>query len=82
MSNNTIGQVPNMPSIGQINQGAIQYANNPLQNPQLHSGPIQGSPSQHSPMSTQSQGAKSTGGAGDQSSQVSFRKICVVIQRK
>ncbi|XP_053615448.1 transcription initiation factor TFIID subunit 12 [Plodia interpunctella] len=58
-------QAPNMPSIGQLNQGAIQYVNNPMQSPQLQS--VQGSPSQHSPMGTQAQaGSKaSQSGAGD-----------------
>ncbi|XP_030036324.1 transcription initiation factor TFIID subunit 12 isoform X2 [Manduca sexta] len=55
MSNNSISQASNMPSIGNINQGAIQYANNPLQSPQLQSSSLQGSPSQHSPMGAQAQ---------------------------
>lgn len=73
MANNSMGQAANMPTIGNLNQGAIQYTNNPLQSPQLQSTAIQGSPTQHSPMGTQSQaGAKANqSGAGDQISQVS-----------
>lgn len=67
-----MGQGGNMPSIGALNsQGNIQYVNNPLQSPQLHSSSIQGSPSQHSPMGTQSQAAtKVNQGGGDQTTQV------------
>lgn len=62
----------NMPTIGTINQGAIQYVNNPIPSPQLQSSSLQGSPSQHSPMGTQSQvGAKANqSGGGDQTTQV------------
>lgn len=66
-----MGQAPNMPTIGNISQGNIQYVNNPMQSPQLQSGSIQGSPSQHSPMGTQAQAGKaSQSGAGDQTTQV------------
>ena len=69
-----MGQGANMPTIGTINQGAIQYVNNPIQSPQLQSSSLQGSPSQHSPMGTQSQaGAKAnTSGGGDQTTQVCY----------
>lgn len=72
MANNSMGQGANMPTIGTINQGTIQYVNNPIQSPQLQATSIQGSPSQHSPMGTQSQvGAKANqSGAGDQTTQV------------
>ncbi|XP_075984422.1 TATA-box binding protein associated factor 12 [Anticarsia gemmatalis] len=75
MANNSMGQGANMPTIGTINQGAIQYVNNPHQSPQLQSTSIQSSPSQHSPMGTQAQvGAKANqSGAGDQTSQVLSR---------
>ncbi|CAB3233676.1 unnamed protein product [Arctia plantaginis] len=75
MSNNSMGQAPNMPTIGNLNQGTIQYTNNPLQSPQLQPTAIQGSPTQHSPMGTQSQvGAKANqSGAGDQTSQLLSR---------
>ncbi|XP_047034386.1 transcription initiation factor TFIID subunit 12 [Helicoverpa zea] len=75
MSNNSMGQGGNMPTIGSINQGAIQYVNNPLQSPQLQSSSLQGSPLQHSPMGTQSQvGAKANqSGAGDQTTQLLSR---------
>ncbi|XP_049877077.1 transcription initiation factor TFIID subunit 12-like [Pectinophora gossypiella] len=75
MSNNSMGQGANMPSIGGMNQGGIQYVNNPLQSPQLQSTSLQGSPSQHSPMGTQSQsGSKvNTSGGGDQTTQLLSR---------
>lgn len=75
MSNNSMSQAPNMPAVGTINQGGIQYVNNPLQSPQLQSTSLQGSPSQHSPMGTQSQvGAKvNTSGGGDQTTQLLSR---------
>ncbi|NP_001040422.1 transcription initiation factor TFIID subunit 12 [Bombyx mandarina] len=74
MSNNSLAQAANMPTIGTVGQGAIQYVNNPMQSPQLQNTSIQGSPSQHSPMGTQSQVAKvGQGGAGDQSSQLLSR---------
>ncbi|KAJ0172315.1 hypothetical protein K1T71_012288 [Dendrolimus kikuchii] len=68
MSNNSMGQTPNVPSVGNINQGSSQYVNNPLQSPQLQSNSLQGSPSQHSPMGSLSQvgGARPQGGGGDQ----------------
>lgn len=72
MSSN-MNQGSNMPTIGAMNpSGAIQYANNPMQSPQLQSSSIQSSPSQHSPMGTQAQvGAKvNQTGAGDQTTQV------------
>jgi hypothetical protein len=73
MANNSMGQAPNMPTIGTLNQGTIQYANNPLQSPQLQSTSLQGSPSQHSPMSSQAQaGAKTNTAAADQAAQVSM----------
>lgn len=69
---NSIGQGGSMPTIGTLNQGAIQYVNNPLQSPQLQSTSLQGSPSQHSPMGTQSQVGSKVGqiGGGDQTIQV------------
>ncbi|CAH0402340.1 unnamed protein product [Chilo suppressalis] len=72
MSNN---QSANMPTIGTINQGSIQYVNNPLQSPQLQSSSLQGSPSQHSPMGTQAQTGTKVGqsGAGDQATQLLSR---------
>ncbi|KAL0819101.1 hypothetical protein ABMA28_008366 [Loxostege sticticalis] len=75
MSNNSMGQGANMPTIGSINQGAIQYVNNPLQSPQLQSTSLQGSPSQHSPMGTQAQVGSKVGqsGAGDQTTQLLSR---------
>ncbi|XP_059051848.1 transcription initiation factor TFIID subunit 12-like [Achroia grisella] len=75
MSNNSMGQAANIPTMGTINQGAIQYVNNPLQSPQLQSSSIQNSPSQHSPMGTQAQtSAKpSQSGAGDQTTQLLSR---------
>lgn len=74
MSNNSMGQAPNMPTIGTMNTQGIQYVNNPLQSPQLQNSSIQGSPSQHSPMGTQSQvSAKvNQAGAGDQTTQVNY----------
>lgn len=74
MANNSIGQGQNMPSIGNLNpQSAIQYVNNPLQSPQLQAATIQNSPSQHSPMGTQSQIVSKVNqtGSGDQTAQVS-----------
>lgn len=70
-----MGQGANMPTIGSINQGAIQYVNNPLQSPQLQSTSLQGSPSQHSPMGTQAQVGSKVGqsGAGDQTTQVQLK---------
>ncbi|XP_041982754.1 transcription initiation factor TFIID subunit 12 [Aricia agestis] len=66
---NNLNQVPNMPTIGSLNaQGGIQYANNPLQSPQLQSTSLQGSPSQHSPMG-QSQVGK-INQSGDQTTQI------------
>ncbi|XP_045454676.1 transcription initiation factor TFIID subunit 12 [Melitaea cinxia] len=75
MSNNSMGQAPNMPTIGAMNTQGIQYVNNPLQSPQLQNSSIQGSPSQHSPMGTQSQvSAKvNQAGAGDQTTQLLSR---------
>ncbi|XP_045538189.1 transcription initiation factor TFIID subunit 12 [Papilio machaon] len=73
MSNNSIGSNPSMPSIGNLNpQSAIQYVNNPLQSPQIQATSIQSSPSQHSPMGTQSQvsGKVIQGGGGDQPPQI------------
>ncbi|CAG9567915.1 unnamed protein product [Danaus chrysippus] len=61
-----------MPTMGSLNQG-IQYANNPIQSPQLQTS-LQGSPSQHSPMGMQSQTApKLNQGGGDQTSQLLSR---------
>ncbi|KAJ2954699.1 hypothetical protein O0L34_g3000 [Tuta absoluta] len=75
MSQHSMGQGANMPTIGGMNQSGIQYMNNPLLSPQLQSSSIQGSPSQHSPMGTQSQvGVKiNTSGGGDQTTQVLSR---------
>lgn len=68
----SIGMGSNMPNIGSLSQGSIQYVNNPLQSPQLQAASLQGSPSQHSPMGTQAQvGNKAgQGGGGDQTAQV------------
>ncbi|CAK1545642.1 unnamed protein product [Leptosia nina] len=65
-------QGANMPTIGTINQGAIQYVNNPLQSPQLQSSSLQGSPSQHSPMS-QTQVNTKNNSSGDQTTQLLSR---------
>ncbi|KAL4717359.1 hypothetical protein ACJJTC_017246 [Scirpophaga incertulas] len=75
MSNNSMAQGSNMPALGAINQGSIQYVNNPLQSPQLQSTSHQGSPSQHSPMGTQTQAGTKTAqaGAGDQATQLLSR---------
>lgn len=70
MANNSLGQAPNMPTIGTINSQTMQFVNNPLQSPQLQSTSIQGSPSQHSPMGTQQVGTKINQGGGDQTTQV------------
>ncbi|XP_011560050.2 transcription initiation factor TFIID subunit 12 [Plutella xylostella] len=74
MANSNMGQGSNMPNLG-LNQGAIQYVNNPLQSPQLQSTSLQGSPSSHSPMGTQSQmGSKGiSSGGGDQATQLLSR---------
>lgn len=72
MANNSLGQAPNMPTIGTINSQTMQFVNNPLQSPQLQSASIQGSPSQHSPMGTQQVGTKINQGGGDQTTQVIF----------
>ncbi|XP_023939440.1 transcription initiation factor TFIID subunit 12 [Bicyclus anynana] len=70
MSNSSLGQAPNMPTLGSLNSQGIQYVNNPLQSPQIQSASLQGSPSQHSPMGTQPQvGSKVNQGGGDQASQ-------------
>ncbi|XP_026760191.1 transcription initiation factor TFIID subunit 12 [Galleria mellonella] len=75
MANNSMSQAPNMPSIGTINQGTIQYVNNPMQSPQLQSSSIQSSPSQHSPMGTQVQttAKPATSVSGDQTTQLLSR---------
>ncbi|XP_049886074.1 transcription initiation factor TFIID subunit 12-like [Pectinophora gossypiella] len=67
MSNNSMGQTPNI-GLGSLNQSGIQYVNNPLQSPQIQSPSIQGSPSQHSPMGIQLQiGSKpNASGFGEQ----------------
>lgn len=58
-----------------INQSTMQFGNNPIQSPQLQPTSIQGSPSQNSPMATQSQiGTKpNQSGVGDQTSQLLSR---------
>lgn len=73
MSSNSIGSSSSMPSIGNLNQqSAIQYVNNPLQSPQIQAASVQNSPSQHSPMATQSQvSGKVMQGGVDQLSTVS-----------
>ncbi|CAG4960229.1 transcription initiation factor TFIID subunit 12 [Colias croceus] len=73
MSSGSI-QGANMPTIGTINQGTIQYVNNPLQSPQLQSSSIQGSPSQHSPMGQAQVNSKSNqNSSGDQTTQLLSR---------
>lgn len=62
-----------MPSISSFDsQNTFKYVNNSLQSLQSQSNLLQGSPSQHSPMGTQSQIASkiSQSGSGDQSTQV------------
>ncbi|XP_038207155.1 transcription initiation factor TFIID subunit 12 [Zerene cesonia] len=73
MSSGSI-QGANMPTIGTMNQGTIQYVNNPLQSPQLQSSSIQGSPSQHSPMGQAQVNSKSNqNSSGDQTTQLLSR---------
>ncbi|CAD0204737.1 unnamed protein product [Chrysodeixis includens] len=74
MAASSIGLGSNMPNIGSISQGSIQYVNNPMPSPQLQAT-VQGSPSQHSPMGTQAQvGNKAgQGGGGDQTAQLLSR---------
>ncbi|XP_047508549.1 transcription initiation factor TFIID subunit 12 [Pieris napi] len=68
-----MSQGGNMPTIGGMTPGTIQYVNNPLQSPQLQTSSMQGSPSQHSPMGQTQVSAKTNQGSGDQTTQLLSR---------